>query len=266
MISVCSKGVVVSELSKHQGYKCCVTSNPNEALLCEEVSVSVVGCRTGEDSPTSAKISPRCGSGYLMQLLNVGDRRVQLKTVAVAALVPPRPIETALLNHTVKKLQVCAKAPKYPASDHRLVSDPDCCRLCAWEVGSTLHAWVSGSGLKTFFVTSARKGREVCRSWLALCAQVILYGPDDVPVSCSRTTQLGVCPTTLLNLEEYGLRIGEQIHEQNQRGQGWCDALPEISLRPRNCGTMWFGNRSQCVKTCSSMKVEFASTGHTDWN
>ena len=32
--------------------------------------------------------------------------RVQLKVLAIAALVPPRPINTALLNHTVKRLQV----------------------------------------------------------------------------------------------------------------------------------------------------------------
>ena len=65
-------------------------------------------CSTSDDAPSTAKISPRCGTGYTLQLARVDHclDKVQLKACAIAALIPPKPLDTVLLNHTVKKLQV----------------------------------------------------------------------------------------------------------------------------------------------------------------
>ena len=49
--------------------------------------------------------------------------------------------------------------------------------------------------------------------------KVLIYGPGDVPICTTNVGQLGLCPTTLVKLEDYGLKIGDRISELYVSGQ-----------------------------------------------
>ena len=53
---------------------------------------------------------------------------------------------------------------------------------------------------------------------------MLLYGPDDVPICVTNTSQLGLCPTTLIKFEDYGLTVGDRIDEQRRDHQGGSSA------------------------------------------